>query len=92
MHQDSGGAETNFVYDLTGQLVKKTFSPSTQYEAIEYLGRTTLSDKSGYCITMSDAKGVQTKYYTDGLQRVCLVEEQDYEGQVFRLLKEHGYD
>jgi hypothetical protein len=47
MHQDSGGAETNFVYDLTGQLVKKTFSPSTQYEAIEYLGRTT-------CLTNPD--------------------------------------
>ncbi|KAM0512972.1 hypothetical protein ACHAPE_008332 [Trichoderma viride] len=42
MHQDSGGAETDFVYDLTGQLMKKTFSPGTQYEATECLDYTTV--------------------------------------------------
>lgn len=92
MHQDSAGVQTDFEYDLTGQLVKKTFSPGTQYEATECLDYTTLSDKSGYCITLSDTKGVQTRYYTDGLQRVCRVEEQDDQGQVFRLVQEHSYD
>lgn len=57
------------------QLVKKTFFPSTQYEATGCLDYTTLSGKSGYCITLPDTKGVQTKYYTDCLQSVCRVEE-----------------
>ncbi|KAL7902712.1 hypothetical protein HDV63DRAFT_169648 [Trichoderma sp. SZMC 28014] len=92
MHQDSAGVQTDFEYDLTGQLVKKTISPGTQYEATERLDYKTLSGKAGYCVTMTDAKGVQTRYFTDGLQRVCQVEEQDDQDQVFRLVQEHTYD
>ncbi|UKZ58882.1 uncharacterized protein TrAtP1_000204 [Trichoderma atroviride] len=92
MHQDSAGVQTDFEYDLTGQLVKKTISPGTQYEATERIDYIIVSDKAGYRVTMTDTKGVQTRYFTDGLQRVCRVEEQDDQNQVFRLVQEHTYD
>ncbi|KAL6910210.1 hypothetical protein GGI43DRAFT_426984 [Trichoderma evansii] len=72
MHQNSAGVQSDFEYDLTGQL----------YEATERLEYATLSDKAGYC----------TRYFTDGLQRVCQVEEQDDQDQVFRLMQEHSYN
>ncbi|PWY69620.1 RHS repeat protein [Aspergillus sclerotioniger CBS 115572] len=76
-HKDEAGVEERFEYNLLGQIVKATTSPGTSYETSRSYEYILLQDAKGTQTTVTDAKGVQTRHISDGLERACLVEKQD---------------
>ncbi|RPA93710.1 hypothetical protein L873DRAFT_1815418 [Choiromyces venosus 120613-1] len=100
-HKDQTGVQARFQYDTIGRLLKRTVSPDTPYEAVRQHEYAILTGEAGYCITVTDAKCVQTRYITDGLGRVRRVEKQDDDGQwnavkaysgTFRVVGERNYN
>ncbi|KAE8353323.1 hypothetical protein BDV28DRAFT_148202 [Aspergillus coremiiformis] len=99
--KDQAGTESRFQYNTIGQLVRKTVSPGTAYEATEYYKSAVREGAVGYDSTVTDTKGVQTRYITDGLERILRVEQQDDDGAwsvngayqgTFRVIQEHNYN
>ncbi|UKZ66131.1 uncharacterized protein TrAtP1_007311 [Trichoderma atroviride] len=97
---DEEKVETQFQYDEIGRLVKATISPKTLYETTRAYEYSLRKDSTGCILTITDANGIKTRYTTDGLQRVVLVEQQDYNSQSkgdsysekFRDVQRHAYN
>ncbi|KAI0878580.1 hypothetical protein GGS24DRAFT_517731 [Hypoxylon argillaceum] len=80
-HVAPDGARVSFQYDALGRLVQSTASPGTPYEAVRRQEYAFLEGEAGQCMAVTDAKGVQTRYISDGLGRIRRVERQDDDGQ-----------
>ncbi|KAM3516286.1 hypothetical protein MY11210_000045 [Beauveria gryllotalpidicola] len=97
-HKSIAGVQTDFEYDKIGQLTKKIVSPDTSYQASEEHQYSVLQGDIGYCVMAKDAKGVQTRYITDGLERICKVDRQDADAggdvsnKTFRTVQERSYN
>ncbi|UKZ82966.1 hypothetical protein TrVFT333_010767 [Trichoderma virens FT-333] len=99
---DAAGVQDSFEYDKLGRCVRATTAIGTSQEATRCIGYTINEDGVGSQVSVIDAKGVQTKYLTDGLERVCQVQRQDDDGEwdatsniysgTFRPVKEHSYN
>ncbi|OAA41127.1 YD repeat-containing protein [Beauveria brongniartii RCEF 3172] len=97
-HKSIAGVQTDFEYDKIGQLTKKIVSPNTSYQTSEEHRYSVLQADIGYCVMTKDAKGVQTRYITDGLERICKVDRQDADADgdvsnsTFRTVQERSYN
>lgn len=94
---------TEFRHNKIGQIVTEVVAPNTKYEAKRQYECDLLKDQAGYVVTITEAKGVQTRYSTDGLQRNILVERKDdgaqpgvrntpIELEPFRVVREYSYN
>ncbi|GKZ33299.1 hypothetical protein AbraIFM66950_003142 [Aspergillus brasiliensis] len=99
--KDRAGTETIQQYDLMGRLLQNTAAPGTAFEATTKHEYAVLADTTGWRVTVTDTKGVQTRYFTDGLDRVLQVETQDDDGTwdqynvytgTFRVVRERRYN
>ena len=99
--QDQDGVYTDFQHDRIGRLITVTVAPNTRYEASRQYEHAIVPDGIGSRVTVTDAKSVQTRYTTDGLERLRRVERQDDDGQyddkktyhgTFRLVSEQSYN
>lgn len=90
-HQDQNGIHTDFQYDRLGRLLTVTVSPNSRYEALRRYEHDLAPGGVGSRVTVTDAKSVQTRYITDGLERLRRVEKQDDDG-TFRLVSEQSYN
>lgn len=99
--QDQNGIYTDFQHDQIGRLTTVTVAPNTRYEASRQYEHAIVPGGIGSRVTVTDAKSVQTRYITDGLERVRRVERQDDDGQyderktyqgTFRLVAEQSYN
>ncbi|KAF5978837.1 RHS repeat [Fusarium coicis] len=86
-------------YDSLGSLVKETIAPATAYEASQMSKY--LVDEEGviYGVTKTDAKGTQTRFITDGMERVVRKGKQDAAQHdastavsMFRVMQKNSYD
>lgn len=91
-HKNEAGVKTNFYYDNLGRPSKTVISEGSPYESVQLQKYSLLGTNKGSSRTETDAKGVQTRYITDGMDRLRRVEQQDPEDQVFRLIQEHSYN
>lgn len=100
---DDAGIQDVFQYDALGRLVKGATAIDTDQEAVRYNSYAIPDDgSSGMVLSVTDAKGVQTQYISDGLERICQVKRQDDDGSwdastntysgTFRLLQERNYN
>ncbi|KAL7943486.1 RHS repeat protein [Trichoderma barbatum] len=92
--KNEAGIIKEFSYDNLGRIVKTTTSPGTPYQTELLNEYTFLGLNNGYQEAVTDAKGVVTRYITDGLERLCRIEKQDVdtEEKPFRLIQEHSYN
>ncbi|KAB8240072.1 hypothetical protein BDV35DRAFT_398973 [Aspergillus flavus] len=98
--KDDHGVENIFNYDKVGRLAKATVSRGTSFEATRQYEYAIASGGVGYRLVATDAKGLKTRYITDGFERIYRVERQDDDGQysgttyngTFRALQERRYD
>ncbi|KAL2166334.1 hypothetical protein VTG60DRAFT_2941 [Thermothelomyces hinnuleus] len=112
-HVDATGITNHFRYDSLGRLASLTISRGTLYEATrryEYVPGVQQDDGSGggSVVTVTDADGVTTRTFTDGLGKVYRVERRDVDddnnnnnnkgssesskGPQFRVVEEYSYD
>jgi RHS repeat-associated protein len=91
LQTDDDGVQDRFQYDKLGRMLKATTAPGTRYEATRQNEYSINEDGTGWLLSMTDAKGVQSRYITDGLERICQVEKQD-DGGTFRLVQERSYN
>ncbi|OJZ79988.1 hypothetical protein ASPFODRAFT_212975 [Aspergillus luchuensis CBS 106.47] len=100
---DDAGIQDIFQYDPLGRLVKATTAVGTTQEAVRYNSYTIPDDgDSGTVLSVTDTKGVQTQFISDGLERICQVKRQDDDGSwdattatytgTFRSLQERTYN
>ncbi|GLA52288.1 hypothetical protein AnigIFM63604_009137 [Aspergillus niger] len=100
---DDAGIQDVFQYDALGRLVKAATAIDTEQEAVRYSSYAIPDDgNSGMVLSVTDAKGVQTQYISDGLERICQVKRQDDDGSwdastntysgTFRSLQERTYN
>ncbi|KAM0152547.1 hypothetical protein ACHAPG_007621 [Botrytis cinerea] len=89
-HKNQTGISTHFYYDSLGRSTKIVHSQGTSYESVERQEYISLGVNNGSSRTVTDAKGVQTRYITDGLERLWRAEKQD--DQVFRMIQENTYN
>ncbi|KAJ5853126.1 RHS Repeat protein [Penicillium rubens] len=76
-----------------GRLAAVTAAVGTDYEATRLQAYSREPDEVGYCLTLTDVSGVQTRYYTDGLGRVIRSEKQENsQSQTFRVVQERSYN
>ena len=84
-HRDPAGNQTLFTYDRLGRQVMVTTSPDTLCKATQQREYVVLRDNDGdsvgHRITVTNTKGVKTRYSTDGLERVIRTERQDDDGR-----------
>ncbi|PYI08541.1 hypothetical protein BO78DRAFT_468512 [Aspergillus sclerotiicarbonarius CBS 121057] len=99
--KDRAGVTTTQQHDAMGRVTQTTAAPGTAFEAIKKHEYTVLADTVGWRVTVTDTKGVQTRYFTDGLDRVVRVESQDDDGSwdqynaytgTFRVIRERRYN
>ncbi|KAM0550287.1 hypothetical protein ACHAPJ_008957 [Fusarium lateritium] len=98
--KDQYGIETVFQYDSLGRLLEETVAPATEYEASRKSEYLVDENGIGYGVTKTNGKGVQTRYTTDGMERVVRVEKQDVAHQdastaaavTFRVTQESFYN
>ncbi|PYH93982.1 hypothetical protein BO71DRAFT_441327 [Aspergillus ellipticus CBS 707.79] len=99
--KDRAGIETAQQYDAMGRVLRTTTAPGTAFEATKSHSYAILNDAAGWRVTVTDTKGVQTRYFTDGLDRVVRVESQDDDGSwdqyqaytgTFRVVQERRYN
>ncbi|KAF5962420.1 YD repeat-containing protein, partial [Fusarium bulbicola] len=97
--KDQHGTETVFRYDSLGSLVEEIVAPATAYEASRKSKY--LVDEEGviYGVTKTDVKGIQTRFITDGMERVVQMEKQDLAQHdtsaaksVFRVMQKNSYN
>ncbi|KAF7175522.1 hypothetical protein CNMCM7691_008623 [Aspergillus felis] len=91
LQKDDHGVQDRFQYDKLGRMLKATTALGTRYEATRQNEYSINQDGTGWLLSMTDAKGVQSRYITDGLERICQVEKQDDDG-TFRLVQERSYN
>jgi RHS repeat-associated protein len=91
LQKDDDGVQDRFQYDKLGRMLKATAALGTRYEATRQNEYSINQDGTGWLLSMTDAKGIQSRYITDGLERICQVEKQD-DGGTFRLVQERGYN
>lgn len=100
-HQDENGNRTDLQYDRMGRLLTVTVCPHTRFEASRRFEYDIAPGGIGSYVTVTDAKSVQTRYTTDGLERLRRVEKQDDDGRydadktyhgTFRLVSEQSYN
>ncbi|KAM6487708.1 hypothetical protein HDV62DRAFT_159319 [Trichoderma sp. SZMC 28011] len=99
---DYAGVQDAFQYDKLGRCVQATTAVGTPQEAARCISCAINGDDTGYQVTLTDAKGVQTQYLTDGLERVCQVRRQDDDGDwdatsnvysgTLRAMREYSYN
>ncbi|GCB25860.1 K(+)/H(+) antiporter 1 [Aspergillus awamori] len=99
--KDRAGTETMQQYDSMARLLQTTTAPGTAFEATIKYAYAVLENAAGWRVTVTDTKGVQTRYFTDRLNRVVRVESQDDDGQwdqyntytgTFRVVRERHYN
>ncbi|PWY68690.1 RHS repeat protein [Aspergillus eucalypticola CBS 122712] len=99
--KDSAGITTTQEYDAVGRLLRTTTAPGTSFEATKTHAYAILTDTIGWRVTVTDTKGVQTQYFTDGMDRVVRIECQDDDGSwdqyqtytgTFRVVRERRYN
>ncbi|RHZ70735.1 hypothetical protein CDV55_107687 [Aspergillus turcosus] len=91
LQTDDDGVQDRFQYDKLGRMLKATTALGTRYEATRQNEYSINQDGTGWLLSMTDAKGVKSRYITDGLERICQVEKQD-DGGTFRLVQERTYN
>ncbi|KAI1248957.1 hypothetical protein MGN70_010160 [Eutypa lata] len=100
-HIDEAGIQSQFEYDQIGRQVSVTVSPGTSYASSRKHQYAPVDGAAGYILTVTDVKGVKTRYTTDGLQRVCQIEKQDDDGKwdangsytgTFRVVHQRNYN
>ena len=107
-HKDPAGNQSVFTYDNIGRRIKVTMAPGTPYESTQQHEYAALKDGEneviGCCVTVTESKGVKTRYLIDGLERVLQIESQDDDGRwgpqgnvkaysgTFRLVQKRRYD
>lgn len=99
-NRDDDGVEVQFEYDAIGRQTKETVCPGTPFEATRQYEYGLAKSGVGYHLTVTDAKGIQKRHTTDGLERVLLVEEQDdaphhsasTSGAALRVIEERCYN
>ncbi|KAL6796315.1 hypothetical protein GGI42DRAFT_331333 [Trichoderma sp. SZMC 28013] len=99
---DHAGVQDAFQYDKLGRCVRATTAVGTLQEATRCIDYAINGEEVGYQVTLTDAKGVQTQYLTDGLERVCQVLRQDDDGDwdaasnvysgTLRAVREYSYN
>ncbi|KAL6825506.1 hypothetical protein J3E69DRAFT_355507 [Trichoderma sp. SZMC 28015] len=99
---DYAGVQDAFQYDKLGRCAQATTAVGTPQEAARCISYAINGDDTGYQVTLTDAKGVQTQYLTDGLERVCQVRRQDDDGDwnatgnvysgTLRAMREYSYN
>ncbi|PLB53948.1 RHS repeat protein [Aspergillus steynii IBT 23096] len=99
--KDRAGTETTLQHDSMGRLLQTTTAPGAAFEATKKHDYAVLENAVGWRVTVTDTKGVQTRYFTDGLDRVVRVESQDDDGGwdqynayngTFRVIREREYN
>ncbi|GFF54586.1 RHS repeat protein [Aspergillus udagawae] len=93
--KDQDGVQDSFEYDQLGQLLKATTAVGTQYETSLQQEYAVPKDGGGTFLLVTDAKGAQTRYIADGLERLCEVEKQDSDYSsdgTFRKVQERSYN
>ncbi|KID81095.1 YD repeat-containing protein [Metarhizium guizhouense ARSEF 977] len=91
-NKDEGGITEHLSYDTIGRFGKVITSQGTPYETVLQHSYTILGGSNGSQKTVTDAKGVQTRYTADGLNRVCRVERHDVDRTTFRVIQENSYN
>lgn len=95
-HTDKDGIERHTQYDKIGRITLDMVSPGQKpYEAVMKNEYTVTEGASGYSITTTDFKGLQTRHHTDGLGRICRIERQDDSDGMpgpFRVMQERKYN
>ncbi|KAJ5729088.1 uncharacterized protein N7483_003596 [Penicillium malachiteum] len=99
--KNQAGTETTHQHDAIGRVTHTITAPGTAFEARKQHEYAVLEDAVGWQVTVTDSKGVQTRYFTDGMDRVVRVESQDddavwdqhqtYTG-TFRVVQERRYN
>ncbi|KAJ6127919.1 hypothetical protein N7471_009136 [Penicillium samsonianum] len=102
LQTDDDGVQDRFQYDKLGRMIKATTALGTRYEATRQNEYSINEDGTGWLLSMTDAKGVQSRYITDGLERICQMEKQDDDGTwnettgkysgTLRLVQERSYN
>ncbi|GLA32140.1 hypothetical protein AnigIFM63326_011279 [Aspergillus niger] len=99
--KDHASTETTQQYDAIGRVIRTIIAPGTTFEATKQHEYAILEDAVGWRITVTDTKGVQTRCFTDGMDRVVRVEAQDDDGiwdkyqtytGIFRVIQERQYN
>jgi YD repeat-containing protein len=90
-HKNEIGISDSYSYDTLGRLVKIITALGTSSESIQLQEYSILGGRGGTSRTTTDAKGVQTRYISDGLDRLRRVEKQD-ETRTFRVIQEDSYN
>ncbi|KAJ5806343.1 RHS repeat protein [Penicillium pulvis] len=92
-HTNRSGVVNSLSYDSLGRLTAATAAVGTKYETTRSQAYSRLPDEVGYCLALTDACGVQTRYYTDGMERVIRSEKQESStSQTFRVVQERSYN
>ncbi|PKY00783.1 RHS repeat protein [Aspergillus campestris IBT 28561] len=76
-HKDQDEVQDRFEYDKLGQILKVTTAVGTGYETSRENKYGIPEDGHGSQKTVIDTEGFETRYITDGLERLCEVEKQD---------------
>ncbi|RAK83114.1 RHS repeat protein [Aspergillus costaricaensis CBS 115574] len=99
--KDRAGTKTTQQYDAIGRVIQTSTATGTAFEATKKHEYVILSKAVGWQVTVTDTKGVQTRYFTDGMDRVVRVEAQDDDGSwdkyqtytgTFRVIRERQYN
>ncbi|RAL59413.1 hypothetical protein DID88_006787 [Monilinia fructigena] len=93
VHKNEAGIDTHFYYDKLGRPFETVISKGSPYESIQRQEYAILGTNNGSSRTETDAKGLKTRYITDGMDRLVRVEQQSHpEDQVFRVIQNHSYN
>ncbi|PQE26124.1 YD repeat-containing protein [Rutstroemia sp. NJR-2017a BBW] len=90
-HKNEIGISSSYSHDTLGRLVKTITALGTSSESIQLQEYSILGGNGGTSRTTTDAKGLKTRYISDGLDRLCLVEKQD-DTRTFRVIQEDSYN
>ena len=80
-HTDQTAVKDRFEYNVLGQITKATAAVGTEQEAVRHWDYAFLETIYGTETTVTDAKGVKTRYITDGLERPCRTEKQHHDSK-----------
>lgn len=92
MRTNEAGITNSFSYNTIGQLTKAVNSLDTPCEAVLQIEYTYLKTGNRAQRTVTDVKSLQTRYTTDGLERIYQVEKQDDYTKDFRQIRENSYN
>lgn len=99
--KDRAGIETTHRYDAIDRVTQTVTAPGKDFEARKQHEYAVLENAVGWQVMVTDSKGVQTRYFTDGMDRVVQVESQDDDGSwdqyqtytgTFRVVQERRYN